>query len=269
MRFIVGVDFGAVPTRTTTRALEAKATAYGATVIPIDTSRDLFLRDGGHVNEAFEFSGYQYGLEQVLAAAASSAADARIAVAFVNGTALTSHVRVMLRHCLRRAFEEGRRGGGATLNGFKHACEGPKALVATRGYYVPTFAFALSGTLLQLEGVTLYDRAVLSRTALAERYGRAGREYCDAIDAWLSPCSWLAGWYQALPNRPLDVATRYRKSLAIYSEHAMVTWLAMQGVEIHAEGACEQWMTRALMSLDRAYVNMLKLRYRLVALRRP
>jgi hypothetical protein len=236
-------------------------------VIPVDTSQQLTLSDGRDVNEAFEFSGYQYGLQEALAAAGSKDRHRRIVVAFLNGTALTSHLRLMLVHCLRCAFSDDSARSNPTLSGFRHSCEGSKSLVATRGYYVPTFAFSLSGTVAQLEPVELYDREAIGVAALAERHRRAGAAYTEAIDAWLSPRSWISGWYRALPNRPIDPATRYRKSLAIYLEHSLVTWLAAQGIEAHRdETTWQRWSIQALMSMDRAYVNTLKLRYRLAAL---
>jgi hypothetical protein len=266
-RFIVCVDFGPANMASTVRALEPHARHFGARLIPVDTSAPVFLRDGTPVNAAFEFSGYQHGLEQALALAEPAGPAAPVAVAFVNRTAITSHVRPMLRHALRQAFAGGAPDGLAPrLRGFRHRCGPLKTAVAVLGYYVPTFAFSLAGPLRQVAPVSLYDRTAVGAEPLALKLGSAGADYGRMVDRWLSPTSLLRGWYQALPGRPIDDATRYRKSLAIYLEHALPSFVAAQGVVVDGQPAGrERLLVDGLMWMDKAFVNLLKLRHRLPA----
>lgn len=263
MRFVVLVEFGERPVADATRRLQPHLRRWAATLIAVDTSTQLTLRDGTPVNDAFEFSGYQYGLERAIDAAAS-VENALVQIAFVNGTAFRSHLPAMLRYRLRSLFSS--RGDGGVerprADGFFHRAGPRNAAVVSLGFYIPTFAFSLSGGAADLDRVSLYDRGAVGVDGLAARLRAAGETYARAIDEWLSPVRMLRGWYQAVPNRPLDAATIYRKKLAIYLEHSMPAWLRSQGVELARPQGSRTTVADLLMSMDRLYVNALKVRFR-------
>jgi hypothetical protein len=262
-KFAVVVDYGAASTARSRLEMSRMSARYDAQVIAVDTSIDLRLKGGRTVNSAFEFSGYQYGLDQVVDALAMGE-GARIRVCFVNGTAFTSHLRQIVHHAVSQAF------AGSTemnervrLSGLVHRCGDAKAAVATLGYYVPTFAFGLAGPARMLARVSLYNPDAVGRDALAQRYEAAGTAYESAIARWLSPLSLWGGWYKAIPGQPIDEETAYRKRLAIYLEHALPGWLAAQGVEVGGDASARGTLSRTvLMSADRLYTNVAKLKFR-------
>ena len=260
--FIVFIDTGAPAIALRKVALASLAKQFRAHLITFDTNQELLLADGRNAGEAFEFSGYQWGLEEALRASLARSGDV-LRILFLNGTAFTSHLPLSPRLFLSQAFGEPTSDGPPRLRGLVQSCGVPTRAVATRGFYLPTFALHLAGKAEDVARLRFYDPSALGTRALAARYASAGHDYDRMVTEWLSPTSPFRGWYKATPGQPLDEVTAYRKRVAIYLEHSLPGWMERQGVNVSMEPLIPRLaQIGGYMLADRVFVNLLKIRFR-------
>ncbi len=220
-------------------------------------------------NEAFEFSGYQEGLQRLLTDSdwAGDDSAARLIV-FVNDTITTSHATMLSRFLMTQllALDE-QRVASPALVGLAMGASGA-ILAATGGLgYASTYAFALLGQVEQLRQVRFYEPNEVVHRFAQELLPNLPADYVASVRGWLEPQHPLMGWHNAIPGCPLDPATRLRKQLAIHLEHTMPQRLRRLGFAFVDLGALlpptQRLRLRLLRLVDRLYINRLKLRVRL------
>ena len=220
-------------------------------------------------NEAFEFSGYQEGLQRVLADSrwAGPSKQPQVVV-FVNDTITTSHATVLTRYAMSQLLAlDLRLVKAPALVGLTMKAQG--AILAASGGlgYASTYAFALVGTLEQLRRVRFYGPAEVASRFAGEVLPGLPAAYVATVRAWLEPTNLLSGWHNAIPGRDLSPETRLRKQLAIHLEHTMPARLRELGFAFIDLGSVlgpgQRLRLRLLRQLDRLYINRLKLHVRL------
>jgi len=140
-------------------------------------------------------------------------------------------------------------------------------------HYVSTWAFAVCATRAELQQLRFFDDGITQDNFGATVWPSLPAAYRTSIDAWLEPVHYLKGWYQAVPGRPLDHATRQRKRYTIYLEHTLAVRAELAGlalVDIDAAASTGAKGTWAALKLsDRIYGNLKKLLHRVRASLRP
>jgi hypothetical protein len=266
------VGYGHQELEKSCRTLMPLVDRYRAKLLVIDTSRDETFLDGRHINEAFEFSGYQYGIDslcdEVTANGSPTQAATHIKVIVLNGTAFSSHLK-----CITRKFVEFMiRVADQPITkpmavGLRWEAHGAIRDIAKRGYYIATFLFGLTATVGELRRCRFYDPTIVGQKPFAHFRTSLSKGYNELIDEWLSPTRFFGGWYKASPFRQTDSSVLYRKQLAIYFEHTLPVRLAAAGFSLVSTNVNGPFFIRlqfvALLIVDRIYVNLLKLWHRL------
>jgi hypothetical protein len=132
---------------------------------------------------------------------------------------------------------------------------------------IPSWLFMLEGSYLELSHLYFYDRNLNLNNFSQTYYSSLPSPYRLAIDDWLEPSHFLRGWYQAAPGRKLPQKTIDRKRYTIYLEHTLPGRLQASGFQIvclsQRLGPAKKTMLSMLRLMDRFYVNLIKLRFRL------
>jgi len=220
-------------------------------------------------NEAFEFSGYQEGLQRLLGDTtwAGDEATPKVIV-FVNDTITTSHATALTSYAMSQLLTlDLTRVQAPALVGLTMKAQG--AILAASGGlgYASTYAFALVGTLAQLRKVRFYEPREVAARFVHEVLPHLPRAYVESVGQWLEPANLLSGWHNAIPGHALSAETRLRKQLAIHLEHTMPARLQDLGFAFIDLGTllptAQRWRLRLLRQVDRLYINRLKLGVRL------
>lgn len=264
--FLVVVEFGAALGKRDLQRLHDLARKAGARVLCVRTDQKpgLSLPDP---NCAFEFSGYQDGLQAALALDGDSA---RLRLVFVNDTVYRSHLpafgNALIAALLARRPAE---PGGGTCAGIASPVPGSLIVAGDAAVtYVSTWAFAVCAPREALCNLRFFDEGVTQERFAAAVWPALPASYRGSVDAWLEPVHYLKGWYQAIPGRPLDHVTRQRKRFTVYLEHTLA-WrtkrvgIAMVDIGDLASGAGGRAAWAVYRLADRIYGNVKKLQRRL------
>jgi len=269
--WLVYVEYGETP-QWYTRVLYEMSSKYGAELVRVrtDVSPGKSL---DNPNIAFEFSGYQDGLNHVVERFKAMHVDVgrnlgsnRINLIFLNDTFFYGHpkyvARVLLSLLLRRSDTL-----GANIVGLKMPATLAVQSVAGLDSYVSTWAFKLSGPLDCIEQVRFFDDEMTVEDFHEKFYIRLPSIFVAHVDDWLSPQKFLRGWYKAVPGTALPNSTRRRKEVTIYLESSMPQRLARLGfsqLDVGETGGQFQRLgVRALKTVDKIFVNIIKMKTRL------
>jgi hypothetical protein len=268
--FVVLVGHGQADMALASMRLSPIVRRYGATLIAVDTSAHLMLEDGAGINDAFEFSGYEYGLKKACAAMRGAHSDPQgedvFRVVVLNSTVFTAHISLITSTFFR--FLSSKPGPGAerpTVVGLRWEARAPISDVADLGWYFATNLFCMIGPVSKLDSFCFYDRRQVARfqdavfDMVSDAYGRA------VID-WLTSRSILGGWYKSNPFAALPPSELVRKRITIYLEHSLPRRLNIAGFDFVAangdSGRKFRLLFKLLIIIDRFYVNLLKLGFR-------
>jgi len=272
--YLVVVEFGAAFRDSELLRLRALADKAGAKVVHVRTDR----RPGLSLPEpncAFEFSGFQDGLHAALDQTDGKAETEGLRIVFVNDTVFRAHLpgygSALVTALLALRAPPAR--------GVCVGIVGPVPEALTLGgkrltRYISTWAFAVCAPRAELRQLRFFDDGSTQENFAAAVWPSLPASYRASVDLWLEPVHYLKGWYQAIPGRPLDEATRQRKRYSIYLEHTLALRAERAGlalVDIGAAatsgGANGTWA--ALKLSDRIYGNVKKLLLRARASLRP
>ncbi len=266
--YLVVVEFGAVLRDVDHRRLQRLAQDAGATLLPVRTDR---VPEPGQLepNRAFEFSGFQDGLQTALALTEGASETDVLRLVFVNDTVFRAHLpgygSALLRALL--AVRPPAPPGGACVG-----IEGPvPGDLSAEGRairrYVSTWAFAVCASRAAIQNLRFFEAEITEAAFAGTVWPGLPAGYRASIDSWLEPLHYLKGWYQAIPGRPLDAATRWRKRHSIYLEHTLALRAERAGIALLDIGATVsspanrvRWATLRLA--DRLFVNGKKLQHR-------
>lgn len=266
-RFVVLVAYGAADMANARAKLSKYVSAYGATLIEVDTSLD---RDGFSINEAFEFSGYQCGTREVCSRiereSPKFAGDQVVQVIVLNSTVFTAHIPLLCEAFFRlifsSVFSDSR---NSTVVALRWEAVGPIQKVANLGWYFATNIFAVTASVSVLQSIAFFDRSEVARFHELG-FGDLPPEYNGAIEKWLVPKSLFDGWYKADPFSRLPSSEIVRKRIAIYLEHSLPERLVGSGFEFKFPNRSDVASVRRLFQLvifmDRIFVNLLKINKR-------
>lgn len=222
--------------------------------ISVDTAEEGFS-----ANAAFEFSGYQVGLLNVLAHSTSDFAK----IIFLNDTVYSSHHRLFLDYTLNKMLTH--ETHGERLIGIESSWA-PGISDSTITYF-PTFIFALQGGRSALSTFKFYDDEFDS-DAWRDHWKNLPASYTQAINAWLQPSTFLHGWYKANPYQLLPTDVLNRKQYTIYQEHTLPIRAQHSGFTRYDLGQVRSFKRTfsVLQKLDRLTNNLNKVIYRVIHL---
>ncbi len=269
--YLVVVEFGAVLRDVDHRRLQRLAQDTGATLLPMRTDR---VPEPGQLepNRAFEFSGFQDGLQTALALTEGASEADVLRLVLVNDTVFRAHLSgygsALLRALL--AVRPPELQGGVCVGITGPVPGGLSADGRAIRRYVSTWAFAVCAPRAALQNLRFFEAEITREAFASAVWPGLPAGYRASIDSWLEPLHYLKGWYQAIPGRVLDAATRWRKRHSIYLEHTLALRTERAGIALLDIGATESspaaragWATWKLA--DRLYVNGKKLQYRVRA----
>lgn len=210
-------------------------------------------------NAAFEFSGYQVGLLNVLAHSTSDGSK----IIFLNDTVYSSHHRLFFDYALNKMLTH--ELAGEHMIGIESSWS-PGIFDSAISYF-PTFMFALQGSRSALSTFKFYD-AEFESDAWHEQWNHLPMAYTDAITAWLQPSKFLHGWYKASPYQSLPTCVLKRKQYTIYQEHTLPMRAQRSGFTPYDLGQVGSFKRtfNVLKKLDRLSNNLNKIIYRVIHL---
>ena len=228
-----------------------------------------------NINEALEFSGYQEAVHNVidyLRTQKNSNVEQRCAIIIANDTVFSSHFSLLVRYIYHASINIYKTNPSQrpTLTGLFMPANPDIKLIVKAPRYLSTWLFMVEGTINELQNLRFYGSNVNIESFTKDIYLNLPDIYRQSVDSWLQPTHWLKGWYQAVPGRPLPSSTLNRKRFAIYLEHTLPVRAMQSGFDVSCLSQRLGLISRVLLTLlrllDRAYVNLLKLYYRLFAL---
>jgi hypothetical protein len=233
---------------------------------------------GRHVQEingALEFSGYQEGLSRILYeidVKNTSNKNDHHCIIFANDTIFSGHFNQLAKFMLKcfRLMCKQNSNPGPLLTGLVSHNEAISAPISNSSDYVTSWLFMLEGTSEELSSIKFFDPQMTMENFIEFQYINLPILYRKSIDDWLMPTHFLRGWYQAVPGRELPKRELDRKRFAIYLEHSLPSRVMKSGFKMcdlsERLGPLDRKFLSLLLFMDRCYVNLIKLRFRMLAL---
>ena len=271
--YLISVEYGDEYSAELQKIYKTIARDYQCNIIRVRTDQD-FGRFVLNVNEAFEFSGYQEGLEIAIrecrARNEGGLNESRCTFVFVNDTWLVGHLRslglLLIKHMLQRRHVQGEL---STFFGLLMASDDKTSTVIGDQSYISTWAFGLTASLYDMQGVRFYNEREICGDFKQNTLPSLAPEYRKFLESWLQPTNIFRGWYKAIPGVPLDDLSMERKSLTIYLEHSLPSRLALHGFEMvdisDLLPLFDAILINFLRRIDRINTLYLKLKMRLPA----
>lgn len=269
--YLVSVEYGEDNRDNITAFLDFLETSTGCKIIRVrtDLTHGMTLQNP---NEAFEFSGYQDGLNAVMARIESesygSDKNSVCNVVFINDTWLTGHLKIFSSVLIKALLNlKTKPDGGSNFVGLRMPVSPEINSIAAGSHYISTWAFSLVGPLSEIKKISFYEPCQTSESFESECMPLLPNDYICFLKGWLQPRNILRGWYKSTPGFPLNHAVFCRKSLTIYLEHTLPMKLAGFGFKV-CDISNEVSILSAvffifLRAIDRIYVNYLKLKRRI------
>ena len=216
-----------------------------------------------HINEAFEFSGYQFGLKTIMD---KFDKEDFYKIIFVNDTAFQSHVSIFTKFLLKKM-----KHNMSTLD--DHRLIGIQANIPSNcadncvipERYLSTWLFMMTGRGIDFANFKFYNNETLEFFQKDLLNTKLSSDYIQYVYLWLNPKSIFKGWYKSLPKYPLDMETLRRKKFTIYLEHT----LALRNIGVRQQNIADNLsifdniIFNILKFCDRVYTIFQKLRYRI------
>lgn len=174
-----------------------------------------------NINDAFEFSAYQYGLNQLCRNFISTD---MVSIIFMNDTAFSSHLRPFARFLASRLSGISFDDGTCRVIGLASSLNDGVEDVSIFGLeYISTWMFLLTGEVQALRSFSFFDGGLLSRHKAGLLFDDLPRWYVQRVLLWLNPKDLFRGWYKSLPRKTLQKREFERKKLTIFLEHTLPT----------------------------------------------
>lgn len=219
------------------------------------------------INERYEFSGYQAGLNRVLTTVNGEPQQHQNlihTIVFVNDTAFKSHSRLLTRFLLKsflrnkRYFPKNTSAVGLLSNFPTTEAEflrGPG--------YLSTWIFAIQGNLKSLKEIEFFEKELDREKFSTDVYDTLPFSYRTEVNRWLQPKNWIKGWHGSIPGvQPAD-SILIRKRFTIYLEHNWPVLLAKKGCGLTDVSTILQrhecMILSVLRVIDRAKINIIKI----------
>lgn len=228
----------------------------------VDTSHDYLMNDGeiipsDKVNQYFEFTGYYYGLKNVMSCL-SQLANKTHSILFVNDTIFDSHFTFLFKFQLIDLMKK------ALLDNSFYGLRESRP----HGYIIPTCFFMVCGKKEVLENISFFPKQLYMGSTLVDRctldveelYVGDKEAFNYHINEWLFPKNFFRGWYKALPFKKISIEEYKRKRTTIYLEYSIVGLFESLGLRYMT---FDSYFINKLVLINRLYVNVLKLQYRI------
>jgi hypothetical protein len=269
--YLVSVEYGNKNGTDFHKIYKSIESHYNCKIIRVRTDQRAG-RFVSSINEAFEFSGYQEGLEIAIHDCKMrndfQSPNSRCTFVFVNDTWLPGHLSslglLLIKHMLLLRHIP---GDLPAFVGLKMPVNDAICSITGGKPYISTWAFGLIGSLNDMQKVSFYNEGEVFGGFRENCLQYFSDDYKHYLKSWLQPTSLLKGWYKTIPGIPLEESVFTRKSLTIYLEHSLPGRLALQG--FHITDICETLtpfkaaLIKALRKIDRLNVVYLKLRVRI------
>jgi len=224
-----------------------------------------------NLNECFEFSGYQEGINRFVNLNKGDAVGYKDtnhhALIFANDTIFSGHhsgmrdfmIESLVNLATQKSNTFSVTGLGMPLSNELQTLTGLQS-------YFSSWLFMIEGSLEQLERVRFYPQGLQLDLFAAKIEPRLPSPYRHAIEDWLHPKSLTGGWYKASFRNKLPPNVIQRKRFTIYLELMLPQYLQSQGLACicisERINKTSQLFLKWLRLLDRVHVNLLKLSLR-------
>lgn len=238
------------------KAINRLADKIKAYIVLVDTKHKVITTPRGiykdnRVNNYFEFSGYQAGLNILISERVISLNRNKIFI--INDTVFTSHLyqlyKYVFKACLK--IDGDNKVSGLTENRFF-------------GEIIPSCFFCFLVSEENAKKINFISEFSLENNSndinLSSLYLVNKAAFQKEIDSWLNPKVFWKGWYKSVPLVNLPEHVYSRKYLAIYLEYCFLQ--NNNTLEVCALNK-ETKTIRVLKFADRLYCNFIKLKYRI------
>ncbi|WP_165312515.1 hypothetical protein [Vibrio ziniensis] len=226
-------------------------------VIDIDTARsDKY----SGINDFFEFSGYQFGLDLILRENEYFEGN----LFFLNSTIFDSHYSYLYVYLVKLIIRNYSKDKKQELYG----------LVQNKQDYkiVPTCFFCLSNFKFNyIDNIFVPEKLKINPINVNDLYVGNKNVYNERLDSWLFPKRFFGGWYKASKFKSLGLDTVKRKKLAIFLEHILVSNLVTRDNFKLIDVSNFNYFVQILVKIDIYKQMYFKIKYRLftMLLHRP
>ena len=227
-------------------------------------------------NESFEFSGYQEGLLRILNKQIFSCdkeKKKKIRIIIANDTIFSGHFYWLTIFVIYKFLSLNFKfsNSSAICTGLAYSVNSDIKCIVQVDSYISSWLFMLEGTHLELSKLILYDKGLELSNFSLNYYSSLPLPYRQSVDEWLQPSRFMRGWYQAAPGHKLPQSSIDRKRFTIYLEHTLPLRVQESGFQVVCLSQrlaipAQKKLLSLLRFMDRCYVNLIKLRYRLLAL---
>lgn len=235
-------------------------------VIRTDLPTARFVSD---INEAFEFSGYQDGLERIKHKLRNSndfKAKDSVTIIFLNDTAFNSHYTPLTNFLVETIFSLSINSGLTRLIGLETPCNKTIQEVSKTQNFLSTWIFAIQCPIDKLNNISFYDSPNSFADFILIYRSKLPFKYKKLIEDWLMPTSLIKGWYKSIPGISPSQNELNRKYFTIYLEHLMPLRFRLAGFDVESVSQNLNFINKIrliyLRLVDRVYVNLLKITFR-------
>jgi len=235
------------------------AVSYFDRIFFVDTSCN---RPG--INDFYEFSGYQYGLDKLCFNNFPSELNF-IRIVFVNDTFFNTHVpwlaMMLLKKVTRVQFLLN------SVSGVSTNFDKKITHLFNETYFFSTWFFFFDVSVSSEGRLSLFNRDVFPpdfvKSDTSGFISSLDLCYLESIKEWIYPKSIFSGWYKSPFFYPVSDATFLRKSLCIFLEHSMLGHLRSNGLKLrNMLDIGSSNLIKLFLLIDRLYINFHKIIYR-------
>jgi len=209
------------------------------------------------INRFSEFSGYQYGLEQVLSSSDSNFLN----IVFINDTFFSSHLKILAHSLLNDILKRLSKNKNQMVSGYSQALHQAPVDNMSFDLYFSTWIFALSFERSSMSDFSFYSYKGVEIDLLKERLSKG---YLSQNLRWLQPESFFRGWHKAIPYKTIAVRDLNRKMNSIIIEHMLLyqlkTIYRFKSLDFSMNGSLKY---KVYFMFDRIFVNIMKIKFRL------
>ena len=225
--------------------------------IIINNSKEDYLNCGIRINDLYEFTGYQKGLEIIRTKIKYTE---KIQIIFINDTIFRSHLKILVSYLIKKIIKYNKSNKSCII-GMKQKTPILMKDIVLSDYFLPTYLFSLILERKDIDKLYLFNPNYVDINILYKDSDFNNKNFLTHINNWLLPKSLIGGWYQSSATSRLSDAHFLRKKVTIFLEAKLQNFLDSQHIHIVYIPDDSNYF-KFLMFLDRLYTILLKLQLR-------
>jgi hypothetical protein len=224
----------------------------------VNNAKDQYLNCGVKINEFYEFSGYQKGLELIKNYLPNSEV---VHVIFLNDTIFSSHLKLLIHQLINKIIKYNNNSGKFIL-GIRQTTPILMKDIVRSDYFIPSYLFSLIFNSDDIDKLNLFNPNYKNINSLYKDPDFNNLKFINHINNWLLPKTFFGGWYQSNPASRLSEINYLRKKVTIFLEAKLLNILNDQKIRTVYISDDSKYL-KFLMFLDRIYTIFLKLQLRI------